>query len=93
MNDSEWQDKKLPAYWKEIYGWLYGSYWNRLLDNDWFLTLITFGANRIIRKALLKEISPGAKVLQLGATYGSQMEDVARAVGRSGRDSSSTVAR
>ena len=85
MNDSEWQDKKLPAYWKEIYGWLYGSYWNRLLDNDWFLTLITFGANRIIRKALLKEISPGAKVLQLGATYGSQMEDVARAVGRSGR--------
>ena len=85
MDETQIEDKKLPLYWKEIYGWLYGSFWNKLLDYDWFLTLVTCGADKILRKALLKEITPGAKVLQLGATFGSQMDDVAQKIGNTGR--------
>ena len=75
-------DKKIPLYLKEIYGDFYN---NQVLyewmDKPWIQTLMTLGANHTLYKALNKEITAGEKVLQLGCTFGNQIEETAEKVG------------
>lgn len=75
-------EKKIPLYLKEVYGDFYNKpklcSW---FDKDWVQYLLTLGNNQKLTNALLKEIYPGAKVLQLGCTFGCQMEETASKVG------------
>ena len=64
-----------PPYLKNIYGWLYKkSKYYDLLDNACLLNILTLGAHHILTKELTKEIYPHSKVLQIGATHGSQIQ-------------------
>lgn len=75
-------EKRIPLYLKEIYGDFYNnaalSAW---ADKSWVQTILTLGNNRKLANALLKEIYPGVKVLQLGCTFGKQMEETAAKIG------------
>ncbi len=78
--------KRLPLYLKEIYGDFYNSETLCLwADKPWLRTLFSFGNNLKLINSALKEISQGDKVLQLGCTFGLQMEQVALRVGRYGQ--------
>lgn len=75
-------EKKIPLYLKEIYG----DFYNKPLlcswfDQNWVQFLLTLGNNKKLTNALLKEIYPATKVLQLGCTFGRQMEETATKVG------------
>ena len=78
-------NKKLPLYFKELYGWVYG---NRkvsgLLDNDFIQGVLSCGYSQKLSDALIKEIKPGSRVLQFGATFGSQIESVIERIGENG---------
>ena len=75
-------EKRIPLYLKEIYGDFYNkdklSAW---FDKNWVQSLLTLGNNKKLTRALLKEIYSGAKVLQLGCTFGRQMEETAAKIG------------
>lgn len=75
-------EKKIPLYLKEVYGDFYNKAklcaW---FDKNWMQSLLTLGNKTKLTNALLKEIYPGAKVLQLGCTFGRQMEETATKIG------------
>lgn len=77
---------KLPIYVKAIYGWLYCN-WNmsRFFDNMMFLKILTLGNYSKIQNSYLKEIEQSRKVLQLGATFGNQIENTADKIGHYGK--------
>lgn len=79
-------NKKLPVYLKEIYGDFYN---NKKLcawaDKPWLRTLLSLGNNLRLIDASLREIAQGDKVLQMGATFGEQMDKVAMRVSRYGQ--------
>ena len=78
-------EKKLPLYLKEVYGDFYNkaklSAW---FDKNWMQSLLTLGNNKTLTNALLKEIYPSCKVLQLGCTFGRQMLETAAKIGTYG---------
>lgn len=79
-------NKKLPTYLKEIYGDFYNSetlcQW---ADKPWLRTFLSLGNNLKLINAALKEVSQGDKVLQMGCTFGLQMEQMALRIGRYGQ--------
>lgn len=78
--------KKLPLYLKEIYGDFYNSETLCLwADKPWLRTILSLGNNLKLINAALKEVTPGDKVLQLGCTFGLQMEQMALRIGRYGQ--------
>lgn len=80
------ENKKLPLYLKEIYGDFYNN--NKLckwFDNPLLRTIFSLGNNLRMVDVALKEISQGDKVLQLGATFGIQMEQTALRIGKYGQ--------
>lgn len=82
MENETKKDLKLPSYLKAFYGGLYGSkFWSALFDNKIFQTIFTLGYNLRLKNAVLKEIRTGRKVLQIGATFGSLIENVAERIG------------
>lgn len=78
-------EKKLPLYLKEVYGDFYNkaklSAW---FDKNWIQSVLTLGNNRTLTNAVLKEIYPSCKVLQLGCTFGRQMLETAAKIGTYG---------
>ena len=75
-------EKKIPLYLKEVYGDFYNkAKLSSFFDKNWVQSLLTLGNNKKLTNALLKEIYPGAKVLQLGCTFGRQMEETATKIG------------
>lgn len=76
------ESKKLPPYFKEVYGWVYGNKsLSNFLDKPWVQSLVSFGYSQKLTNALVREIRPGARVLQFGATFGPQIEAVANKIG------------
>lgn len=76
----------LPVHVPGIYDWLYNNkdvY--TLFDNDWFINLITLGFHKKLVDSLLKEIKPNSHVLQLGCTFGLQIENVAYQIDETGK--------
>lgn len=75
----------LPAYIKDIYSWLYlnPKVYN-FLDNPLVLNILTFGYHNILAEEVKKEISPHSHVLQIGVTFGSQIEKTYSAIGMLG---------
>ncbi len=77
---------KTPIYMREIYGWLYDSpKWTKFFDSGKILTLLTLGNHRKLTEACLKELRMSEHVLQIGATFGNQIEQTAEKVGFYGK--------
>ena len=76
---------KLPAYAEYIYGGIYNSQRkSEALDRKFSVKLHTFFQSDTLLQSLLKEIGPNQRVLQLGATFGPQLEECAMKVGAYG---------
>lgn len=77
---------KLPIYVKEIYGKIYeDTKVSKFLDNVRLLRFLTLGNNRKLIESALKEIHQNNKVLQIGGTFGDQIEQTAEKIGHYGR--------
>lgn len=76
----------VPLYQRLFYSKLYNNLkWSNLLDHSWLLNLLTFGMHRKLVQACVNEVEVHSKVLQLGATFGSQLPQLAEQVGYYGR--------
>lgn len=76
----------LPIYVKEIYGKIYeDAKVSKFFDNVRLLRFITLGNNRKLIEASLKEIHQNHKVLQIGGTFGDQIEQTAEKIGHYGK--------
>ncbi len=77
---------KTPAYMKVIYGKIYDNEkLSRFLDDDRIVSLLTLGQQKRIVDDVVKEISTNSKVLQMGCTFGRQIEAVSEKVGAYGK--------
>ena len=77
---------KTPAYVKEIYGKIYeNEKVSRFFDDDRIVSLMTLGQQNKMVADVVKEISTNSSVLQMGCTFGKQIESVAEKVGSYGR--------
>lgn len=86
MQKNNEPNAKLPIYAKETYNQLYNNKkMANLFDKSWWLTIITLGNYKNLVESLLKDINGGANVLQMGATFGSQIEDTAYKIGPRGK--------
>lgn len=75
----------LPAYIKDLYSWLYlNPKLSNFLDNSLLLNLLTFGYHNILGEEVKNEVSPHSRILQVGTTFGSQIEKTYSAVGMLG---------
>lgn len=73
---------KIPAYQKEFYSWLYENpRRSGLFDKTGLLNFFTLGSSSKLAKVSAAEIDIRSEVLQLGATFGSQIDEVAAKVG------------
>lgn len=77
---------KITAVVPPVYDWLYNhrDVYEFIDKHQWFINLITLGAYRKLVNAVLREIPARGRVLQMGATFGSQIEDTAYKIGRYG---------
>lgn len=76
---------KLPAYAEFIYGDIYNNpKKSATLDRRFSVKLHTFFQSDKLQQSLLREVRPNQKVLQLGVTFGSQIEETAIKVGAYG---------
>ena len=86
MENLKAANKKLPLYLKEVYGWVYGSKaMGKVLDNSVVQNVLSCGYSKKLSDALLREIKPGSRVLQFGATFGPQIETVVEKIGENGQ--------
>ncbi len=73
---------KIPNYQEEFYSWLYESpNKSKLLDKQKLLNVLTLGYSSKLAKSCVEEIKSSAKVLQMGATFGEQIDVLATKVG------------
>ena len=75
----------IPAYLREVYGWAYLNPTNvYLLDRDAVVNAILLGNNGRLQRALLSEIIPGQRALQVAHVYGRLIPEIAELVGPTG---------
>ena len=75
-------DVVLPAYIKEVYAPIYENMeTSQNLDDNRFWTLLTLGYNNKLADSVCDEINYQSSVLQIGATFGKQIEKVASKIG------------
>ena len=80
------EDLRPPKYWKRFYGWLYGDkFWSAFFCQNWVQTVLTLGNNNRLIQSVLEEVRRNDKVLQIGATFGHQIDDTAEQIGLEGR--------
>lgn len=72
----------IPSYQKEFYSWLYQSAKvSNWFDNQKFIDFLTFGHSSKMIRSCIDEIAVHSNVLQLGATFGNQIDEVATRLG------------
>ena len=77
---------KVPAYSREIYGKIYNNEKvSRFLDDDRVVSFLTLGQQKRMVDDVVKEISTNSSVLQMGCTFGKQIEAVSEKVGAYGK--------
>ncbi len=77
---------KTPAYMKVIYGKIYDNEKiSRFLDDDRIVSFLSLGQQKHMIDDVVKEISTNSRVLQMGCTFGRQIEAVAEKVGIYGK--------
>ena len=86
VEENENQKPKLPKYLTAIYGKIYENpKISRLLDSPRLLNIFTLGNSSRLIEASLKEVKQSQKVLQIGATFGDQIEQTADRIGYYGK--------
>ncbi len=76
----------LPKYLTAIYGKIYENpKVSNFLDNARLLKVLTLGNSSRLTDALLKELHSNQKILQIGATFGDQIEQTADRIGHHGK--------
>lgn len=76
---------KLPAYAEFVYGDIYNNpKKSAALDRNFSVKLHTFFQSDKLLQSLLREVAPNQRVLQLGLTFGPQLEETAMKVGAYG---------
>ena len=86
MDDGEEKKVVLPKYLKAIYGKIYENpKVSKVLDNARLLKIFTLGNSARLIDAALKEIKQNQKVLQIGVTFGDQIEQTADRLGHRSR--------
>ena len=69
---------EVPGYLREIYDWAYLNPRNvRILDREMIVSLILWGNNKRLKRALVEEIAPAATVLQAAHVYGNLIPEIA----------------
>lgn len=77
---------KIPSYVHEIYGKIYeNEKLCRYLDDERIVSLMTLGFQNRMVNDVVAEISTNSKVLQIGCTFGRQIEAVAEKIGAYGK--------
>ena len=77
--------KQIPLYLKNIYARLYlNKYIYNFFDNAVVLNILTLGHHHILTEELKKEITPNSNILQIGVTFGSQIEKTYQTIGAYG---------
>ncbi|MBQ8869890.1 MAG: rhodoquinone biosynthesis methyltransferase RquA [Alphaproteobacteria bacterium] len=77
---------KTPTYVKEIYGNVYeNEKLSRFLDDERIVSFLTCFQQHKLVNDVIKEISTNSSVLQMGCTFGRQIEATAEKVGAYGR--------
>lgn len=71
----------LPTYIKKIYKIYESKKLSHFFDNDFILYIFTLGRRKKLIQCILREIEQSQDVLQVGATFGSQIDSVASKVG------------
>lgn len=76
---------KEPLYVSELYGFMYhkGKI-GQLMDDDRVQALISCGFKKKLVEEMLEDIDTNSNVLQIGCTFGSQMQKTADKIGRYG---------
>lgn len=77
---------KIPAYVREIYGKFYSNKkLCQLMDDERIASMLSMGSHKKIVADVVKEISTNSSVLQIGCTFGRQIEAVAEKIGAYGK--------
>lgn len=77
---------KLPPYMDILANKIYKSSWfSGILDDNRVTTILNLGANRRIMKDLLRDITKNAHVLQIGLTFGDEIDAVYEKVYKHGK--------
>ena len=75
----------IPDYLQEVYRWAYLDARNaKFLDREWVVNTILWGNAKRLRQAVLSEVKPGSKVLQVAHVYGKLIPELAARVGSKG---------
>ncbi|MFV0625738.1 MAG: methyltransferase [Alphaproteobacteria bacterium] len=80
-NDQNIAEPTLPMHVKKIYPVYANKKVSKFLDSDKILNLLTFGNRKKLVQSLLREIEQSADYIQIGVTFGSQIEKVADKIG------------
>ncbi|MBR2299566.1 MAG: rhodoquinone biosynthesis methyltransferase RquA [Alphaproteobacteria bacterium] len=76
---------KEPLYLKELYGFLYHNpKLEKFMDDDRIQALLSFGFKGKLIDDMLEDVGTNSSVLQIGCTFGSQMQKTADKIGRYG---------
>ncbi|MBR6408742.1 MAG: rhodoquinone biosynthesis methyltransferase RquA [Alphaproteobacteria bacterium] len=76
---------KEPPYLRELYAFIYkNKSMSRFLDDERIQSILSLGAKKILIEDLLEDIGTNSSVLQIGCTFGSQMQKTADKIGRYG---------
>ena len=77
---------KEPSYISELYPLLYKKNKTaRLLDDNRVQSLLTLGCYQKILEDILEDVGTNSSVLQVGCTFGNQIEKTADKIGRYGK--------
>lgn len=71
----------LPSYVKKIYPIYENKKLSRFFDSDFLLNFLSFGRRKKLIQAVLREVEQSQSILQIGATFGSQIDRIASKVG------------
>ncbi len=86
IDDTEDKKIELPKYLTAIYGKIYENpKVSKFFDNSRLLKFLTLGNSTRLTEALLKELHQNQKVLQIGVTFGDQIEQTAERIGHRGK--------
>lgn len=86
IDESDNKKIALPKYLTAIYGKIYENpKVSKFLDNARLLKILTLGNSSRLTDALLKELHLNQKILQIGVTFGDQIEQTADRIGHRGK--------
>lgn len=80
------KNTSLPPYMQSLYNKIYSnSFWSGIMDDSRIANIVTLGADKKLTADVVKEIARNAHVLQIGLTFGDEIEQVYRKICKQGK--------